>query len=77
MGVTEPTTGTDTTQTKITAVKKEGRYVVNGQKVGISRAQHSDFMILLARNTPLADVKRKFEGIPSSWWTCARPTAVA
>ena len=63
MAVTEPTTGTDTTQLKTTAVKKDGRYVVNGQKVWISRIQHSDLMILLARTTPLADVKRKSEGM--------------
>src|SRR3546814_8639373 len=53
MAVTEPTTGTDTTRIKTTAVKKDGRYVVNGQKVWISRVQHSDLMILLARTTPL------------------------
>jgi len=63
MGVTEPTTGTDTTKIKTTAVKKGDRYVVNGQKVWISRVQHSDFMILLARTTPLADVKKKTEGM--------------
>ena len=63
MGVTEPTTGTDTTKIKTTAVKQGDRYVVNGQKVWISRIQHSDWMILLARTTPLADVKRKSEGM--------------
>ena len=63
MGVTEPTTGTDTTKIKTTAVKKDGRYVVNGQKVWISRIQHSDLMILLARTTPLAEVKKKSEGM--------------
>jgi acyl-CoA dehydrogenase len=63
MAVTEPTTGTDTTQLKTTAVKKGDRYVVNGQKVWISRIQHSDLMILLARTTPLADVTRKSEGM--------------
>jgi acyl-CoA dehydrogenase len=63
MGVTEPTTGTDTTKIKTTAVKKGDRYVVNGQKVWISRVQHSDWMILLARTTALADVKRKSEGM--------------
>ncbi len=63
MGVTEPTTGTDTTKLKTTAVKKGDRYVVNGQKVWISRIQHSDLMILLARTTPLADVKRKSDGM--------------
>ena len=63
MGVTEPTTGTDTTKIKTTAVKKDGRYVVNGQKVWISRVQHSDLMILLARTTPLAEVRKKTEGM--------------
>jgi len=63
MGVTEPTTGTDTTKIKTTAVKKGDRYVVNGQKVWISRIQHSDFMILLARTTALAEVKRKSQGM--------------
>ena len=63
MAVTEPTTGTDTTQLKTTAVKKGDRYVVNGQKVWISRIQHSDLMILLARTTPLAEVTKKSEGM--------------
>lgn len=63
MGVTEPTTGTDTTRIKTTAVRKGDRYVVNGQKVWISRVRHSDFMILLARTTPLAEVKKKSEGM--------------
>ena len=63
MGVTEPTTGTDTTKIKTTAVKKGDRYVINGQKVWISRVQHSDLMILLARTTPLAEVKKKSEGL--------------
>ena len=63
MGVTEPTTGTDTTKIKTTAVRKGDRYVINGQKVWISRIQHSDLMILLARTTPLAEVKRKSEGM--------------
>ncbi|MGB3289299.1 MAG: acyl-CoA dehydrogenase family protein [Burkholderiaceae bacterium] len=63
MGVTEPTTGTDTTKIKTTAVKKGDRYVVNGQKVWISRIQHSDLMILLARTTPLDQVKKKSEGM--------------
>src|SRR3546814_3637950 len=63
MGVTEPTTGTDTTKIKTTAVKKGDRYVINGQKVWISRIQHSDLMILLARTTPLDQVKKKSEGM--------------
>ena len=63
MAVTEPTTGTDTTKLKTTAVRKGDRYVVNGQKVWISRVQHSDLMILLARTTPLAEVKKKSEGM--------------
>ena len=63
MGVTEPTSGTDTTKIRTTAVKRGDRYVVNGQKVWISRVQHSDWMILLARTTPLADVRKKSEGL--------------
>jgi acyl-CoA dehydrogenase len=63
MAVTEPTTGSDTTKLKTVAVKQGDRYVVNGQKVWISRVQHSDLMILLARTTPLAEVKRKSEGM--------------
>lgn len=63
MGVTEPTTGTDTTKIKTTAVRRSDRYVINGQKVWISRVQHSDLMILLARTTPLAEVKKKSEGM--------------
>lgn len=63
MGVTEPTTGTDTTKIKTTAVKQGDRYIINGQKVWISRVQHSDLMILLARTTPLAEVTKKSEGM--------------
>ncbi|MEW7847915.1 acyl-CoA dehydrogenase family protein [Massilia aurea] len=63
MAVTEPTTGTDTTKIKTTAVRKGDRYVINGQKVWISRVQHSDLMILLARTTPLAEVTKKSEGM--------------
>jgi acyl-CoA dehydrogenase len=63
MAVTEPSTGTDTTKLKTTAIKKGDKYVVNGQKVWISRIQHSDLMILLARTTPLAEVKKKSEGM--------------
>ncbi|KWI93638.1 acyl-CoA dehydrogenase [Burkholderia ubonensis] len=63
MGVTEPTTGTDTTKIKTTAERKGDRYVINGQKVWISRVRHSDLMILLARTTPLSDVKKKSEGM--------------
>lgn len=63
MAVTEPTTGTDTTKIKTVAVKKNGRYMVKGQKVWISRVQHSDLMILLARTTPLSQVKKKSAGM--------------
>jgi acyl-CoA dehydrogenase len=61
--VTEPTTGTDTTNTKTFADRRGAVYVVNGQKVWISRMQHSDLMLLLARTTPLAEVKKKTEGL--------------
>ena len=63
MGVTEPTTGSDTTKLKTTAVKKDGRWVINGQKVWISRIQHSDLMILLARTTPADQVKKRSDGL--------------
>ena len=61
--VTEPTTGTDTTKTRTIAVRRGDRYVVNGQKVWISRVQHSDLMLLLARTTPLAEVTKKTDGL--------------
>ena len=63
MGVTEPGAGTDTTRIKTVAVRKGERYVINGQKVWTSRVQHSDLMILLARTTPLAEVKKKVDGM--------------
>ncbi len=63
MAVTEPTTGTDTTRIQTVAVKQGDRYVVNGQKVWISRVQHSDLMILLARTTPIAECRKKSEGM--------------
>nr|WP_300315819.1 acyl-CoA dehydrogenase family protein [Halomonas sp.] len=63
MGVTEPTTGTDTTKIKTTAVRRGDKYVINGQKVWISRIQHSDLMILLARTTPIDQVQRKSLGM--------------
>jgi acyl-CoA dehydrogenase len=61
--VTEPTTGTDTTKIRTFAERRGDRYVVNGQKVWISRVQHSDLMLLLARTTPLAEVAKKTEGL--------------
>jgi acyl-CoA dehydrogenase len=61
--VTEPTTGTDTTRIKTFAEKRGDRYFVNGQKVWISRVQHSDLMLLLARTTPLAQIAKKTEGL--------------
>ena len=63
MAVTEPTTGTDTTKIKTTAVKRDDRYIVNGQKVWISRVAHSELMILLARTAPLSEVQKKSEGM--------------
>lgn len=62
-GVTEPTTGSDTTQIKTRADKTADGYVVNGQKVWTSRAQHSDLMLLLARTTPADQVEKKTHGI--------------
>ena len=63
MALTEPTTGSDTTQLKTFAQRLGDRYVVNGQKVWTSRLQHSDYMLLLARTTPLAAVKKRSEGL--------------
>jgi len=62
-GVSEPTTGSDTTQLKTTAVRKGDRYIVNGQKIWISRAEHSDLMLLTARTTPVEQVKKRSEGL--------------
>ena len=62
-GVTEPTTGTDTTSLKTTARRDGDDYVINGQKVWISRIEHSDLMVLLARTTPKEQVSKKTEGL--------------
>ena len=62
-GVTEPTSGSDTTKLRTTAVRRGDRYVVNGQKVWISRAEHSDLLLLVARTTPLEAVRRKTDGL--------------
>ena len=62
-GVSEPTTGTDTTQLKTRAVRNGDHYVVNGQKIWTSRALQSDLMLLLARTTPADEVKRRTDGI--------------
>ena len=62
-GVTEPTTGSDTTQLKTKAEKQGNGYVVNGQKVWTSRAAHSDLMLLLARTTPADKVEKRTDGI--------------
>ncbi|MCI3133579.1 acyl-CoA dehydrogenase family protein [Phenylobacterium aquaticum] len=62
-GVTEPTAGTDTTSISTTAIRQGDKYVVNGQKVWISRAEHSDLMVLLARTTPKDEAAKKTDGI--------------
>src|SRR6266508_1054385 len=62
-GVTEPTTGSDTTQLKTTATRNGDRYVIRGQKVWISRAEHSDLLLLVARTTPADRVKKRTEGL--------------
>jgi acyl-CoA dehydrogenase len=62
-GVSEPTTGSDTTQLKTLAVRRGDRYVIRGQKVWISRAEHSDLLLLVVRTTPLEEVKKKTEGL--------------
>jgi acyl-CoA dehydrogenase len=63
MAVTEPSTGSDTTRLSTTAVRQGDRYIISGQKVWTSRLQHSDLMIVLARTTPLAEVKRRSDGM--------------
>ena len=62
-GVTEPGSGTDTTALRTTARRTNDGYVVNGQKIWTSRAEHSDLMLLLARTTPRDEVKKKTEGL--------------
>jgi len=62
-GVTEPTTGSDTTQLKTTARRQGDRYVIRGQKVWISRAEHSDLLLLVARTTPIEAVRKRTEGL--------------
>jgi alkylation response protein AidB-like acyl-CoA dehydrogenase len=63
-GVTEPSSGTDTLSLRTQAVKKDNsRYIVNGQKIWTSRAEHSDLMLLLARTTPRDQVKKRTEGL--------------
>ena len=62
-GVTEPNSGSDTTQLQTTAVRRGDRYLVNGRKIFISRALQSDLMLLLARTTPADQVKRRTEGL--------------
>lgn len=62
-GVTEPTTGSDTTHLRTTAVLHGDHYIINGQKVFISRVQHSDYLLLLARTTPLEQVAKSSQGL--------------
>jgi acyl-CoA dehydrogenase len=62
-GVTEPTTGSDTTKLKTRAERKGDKYIVNGQKIWTSRAHKSDLMTLLVRTTPLEQVKKRTEGL--------------
>jgi len=62
-GVSEPTTGSDTTQMKTLAVRKGDSYVIRGQKIWISRAEHSDLLLLVARTTPIEQVKKRTEGL--------------
>ncbi len=61
--VTEPTTGTDTTSLKTTAKRQGDKYIINGQKVWISRVQHSDLMVLLARTKPIEERSFKTDGL--------------
>ena len=71
-GVTEPTSGTDTTSLKTFAKREGDHYVVNGQKIWTSRAEYSDLMILLARTTPRSRPRSALTACQSSSWTCRR-----
>jgi acyl-CoA dehydrogenase len=62
-GVSEPTTGSDTTQLKTTATRNGDKYVVRGQKIWISRAEHSDLLLLVVRTTPLAEIQKRTDGL--------------
>jgi acyl-CoA dehydrogenase len=62
-GVSEPTTGSDTTQLKTTATRKGAQYVIRGQKIWISRAEHSDLLLLIVRTTPIAELKKRSDGL--------------
>jgi len=62
-GVSEPTTGSDTTQLKTTATRRGDRYLVRGQKIWISRAEHSDLLLLVARTTPIEQTQKRTEGL--------------
>ena len=62
-GVSEPTTGSDTTQLKTMAVRKGETYIIRGQKIWISRAEHSDLLLLVARTTPIEQVQKRTEGL--------------
>jgi acyl-CoA dehydrogenase len=62
-GVSEPTTGSDTTQLKTTAVRTGDKYIVRGQKIWISRAEHSDLLLLVVRTTPLPEIKKRTDGL--------------
>ena len=62
-GVSEPTTGSDTTQLKTTAIRRGDRYVVRGQKIWISRAEHSDLLLLVVRTTPVEHVQKRTDGL--------------
>src|SRR4029078_3328053 len=62
-GVSEPTTGSDTTQLKTTATRQGDVYVVRGQKIWISRAEHSDLLLLIVRTTPQSEVKKRTDGL--------------
>lgn len=76
-GVTEPTSGSDTTKLKTRAERQGDHYVVNGQKVWTSRALHSDLMLLLARTTPLDKVAKKTDGLSVFLVDLRTPSATA
>ena len=77
-GVTEPTTGSDTTQLKTTATRKGDTYIVRGQKVWISRAEHSDLLLLVVRTTPIEQVEEADRGpVDPAGRSARRPSGTA
>ncbi|MDX6380651.1 MAG: hypothetical protein QOI57_1675 [Rubrobacteraceae bacterium] len=76
-GVTESDAGADTTRLTTSAVREGDHYVINGRKIYISRVQHSDLMVLIARTTPLEEVEKRSRGLSVFLVDCAKPWVTA